>query len=165
MKWYIKVLKNYIEFNGRARRTEYWMFFLFNILFSMAAGLLDYIFGTTNIVLTYGLFSGLYTLAVFLPSLAVSVRRLHDIGKSGWFFLLLIIPMFIFAILAALMATNKDLMVPFVIFAFTVFGIAIWFLIMFCTDSEVNDNKWGPNPKTGEQSYGNSGTLDGDLKI
>lgn len=165
MKWYIKVLKNYIEFSGRARRTEYWMFFLFNILFSMAASLIDYIFGTNNIALSNGLFSGLYTLAVFLPSIAVSVRRLHDIGKSGWYFLLIIIPGIIFASLAAMVPVNKDLMVPFVIFAFAFLGIAIWFLVMFCTDSEVNDNKWGPNPKTGEQSYGNSGTLDGDLKI
>jgi uncharacterized membrane protein YhaH (DUF805 family) len=81
MNWYLKVLKQYADFNGRARRQEYWMFVVFNIIFSIVAGALDAAFGS------WGAIAGLYGLVVLIPGLAVSVRRLHDIGKSGWMLL------------------------------------------------------------------------------
>ena len=83
MKWYLKVLNQYADFNGRARRTEYWMFVLFNILFSILAMILDNILDTTIDGLGYGTIYFLYVFGVFIPGLAVSVRRLHDTGKSG----------------------------------------------------------------------------------
>jgi uncharacterized membrane protein YhaH (DUF805 family) len=81
MNYYIKVLKNYVNFNGRARRSEYWYFVLFNFLITMALGGVSYVI---NSMLLYNI----YSVAVLLPSIAVGVRRMHDVGKSGWFLLI-----------------------------------------------------------------------------
>jgi uncharacterized membrane protein YhaH (DUF805 family) len=81
MKYYLKVLQNYANFNGRARRAEYWYFVLFNVI---ASAIVGFIAGLMN----FGLLSNLYSLAVLLPSIAVAVRRMHDVGKSGWFILI-----------------------------------------------------------------------------
>ena len=94
MNWYVEVLKKYTVFNGRARRKEYWMFFLVNIIIMLG---LDFIaWALPN---QYGLFAYLcllpavlYPLAVLLPGLAVSVRRLHDTGRSGWWWLINLVP-------------------------------------------------------------------------
>ncbi len=85
MNWYLSVLKNYAVFEGRARRKEYWMFFLVNILISIAFQVVDGVLGTVFLGI-------IYSLAVFVPSLAVGVRRLHDVDKSGWWLLLVLIP-------------------------------------------------------------------------
>ncbi len=75
--WYLEVLKKYTEFTGRARRAEYWYFVLYNFIISMVLGFLGIkILGTV------------YSLAVFLPSIAVGIRRMHDVGKSGWYLLI-----------------------------------------------------------------------------
>ncbi|WP_149095485.1 DUF805 domain-containing protein [Paenibacillus terrae] len=87
MQWYLKVLQNYVGFQGRARRTEYWMFALFNAIAAFIIGLIDGLVGLTPI-LTY-----LYSLAVLLPSLAVIARRLHDTGRTGWWILINLIPL------------------------------------------------------------------------
>lgn len=86
MQWYFKVWQNYAEFSGRASRTEYWMFILFNLIASTILIVLDAISHIAP------LFLFLYLLAVFLPSLAVQVRRLHDTNRSAWWFFLLLIP-------------------------------------------------------------------------
>jgi uncharacterized membrane protein YhaH (DUF805 family) len=119
MNWYLKALKNYAVFSGRARRKEYWMFALFNGIFLIVAAILDNILGTTIKNVGYGLFYCLYGLAVLIPSLAVSFRRLHDVGKSGWFFLIALIP---------------------------IIG-AIWLLVLVCTDGNAGENEYGANPK------------------
>lgn len=93
MNWYLKVLKQFADFNGRARRKEYWMFFLFNIIFSIVAGILDSITGTYNQEVGIGLLGGIYSLAMLIPGLAVCVRRLHDTGKSGWMIFVALIPL------------------------------------------------------------------------
>ena len=80
MQYYLKALKQYADFKGRARRSEYWYFTLFSGLFSLALGI-------TGLVLKMPFFGTLYSLAVLLPSLAVGVRRMHDVDKSGWFVL------------------------------------------------------------------------------
>lgn len=113
MQWYMKVLKNYVGFQGRARRKEYWMFFLFNFLFTMLLSIIEMMLGLG------GILSGLYGLAVLLPTLAVSVRRLHDIGRTGWWMLLSIIP---------------------------VIGLIV-LLVFAVFDSQPGENKYGPNPK------------------
>ncbi len=82
MKWYLKVLSNYANFNGRASRSEYWYFFLVNIIISIALGLVDAALG-----LRFGI-GNVYSLAVLVPSIAVGVRRMHDVDKSGWFILI-----------------------------------------------------------------------------
>jgi uncharacterized membrane protein YhaH (DUF805 family) len=90
MEWYIGVLKKYAVFSGRARRKEFWMFVLFNFLFGIVFGILSNISGIGSIF--KGL-SGIYSLAVLVPSIAVLVRRLHDTGKSGLLALLGLIPL------------------------------------------------------------------------
>ena len=114
MDWYMAVLKKYAEFSGRARRREYWMFVLINFLIGCGLGVIG--------ALVHGLsfLSWLYSLAVLVPSIAVSVRRLHDTGRSGWWLLIGLIPL-----------------------------IGLIVLIVFlATDGEPGDNEYGPNPKS-----------------
>jgi len=121
-KYYVKVLKNYVNFKGRARRKEYWGFVLFNLIIAIAlsfiggliGGLLGDGSGTLGLVLYY-----LYCLGVILPGLSVLVRRLHDTGRSGWLWLLVLIPLV---------------------------G-AIIVLIWLCSDGQPGENQYGPDPK------------------
>ncbi|MBL9134792.1 MAG: DUF805 domain-containing protein [Verrucomicrobiales bacterium] len=92
MNWYLSVLRNFSNFSGRARRKEYWMFALINTLISILLLVADYFVGTYSIKLGMGLLNGLYTLAVIVPAIAVSVRRLHDTGRSGWWILICLVP-------------------------------------------------------------------------
>jgi uncharacterized membrane protein YhaH (DUF805 family) len=119
MNWYLKVLKQYADFKGRARRKEYWMFILFNIIFGGIAMILDSVFGIAIEGVGYGPLYGVYALVLFIPGLAVVVRRLHDIGKSGWMLLITLIPLI---------------------------G-AIWLLVLLLTDSNPKENIYGANPK------------------
>lgn len=119
MKWYFRVWKKYAVIGGRARRREYWMFSLFHVfvLFVLAAidGSLEGIFTDRE----FGLLSGLYMLAGLIPSIAVTVRRLHDVGYNGfWIF---------------------TSFIPFV-------GSLI-LLVLCVLDSEPHTNRFGPNPK------------------
>lgn len=86
MQWYLQVLKNYARFQGRARRKEYWMFFLINFIITI---LLEILAAASD---AFSILFLLYTIAVILPSLAVGARRLHDTGKTGWWQLLPLIP-------------------------------------------------------------------------
>lgn len=119
MNWYLEVIKKYAVFNERARRREYWLFILFNVIFTTVAVLLDNILNTTIGRSPYGVFYLLYGLFVFIPSLAVLVRRLHDIGKSGWMIFIALIPV----------------------------AGTIWLLVLLVTDSQAGENQYGPNPK------------------
>jgi uncharacterized membrane protein YhaH (DUF805 family) len=119
MNWYVETLRKYTEFSGRARRKEYWFFFLFNLLILAGLTLVDTFVGTYDASRQIGLLSGLYCLGVVLPSLAVGVRRLHDIGRTGWWLLISFVP---------------------------VIG-PIVLLIFFILDSQTGDNEYGPNPK------------------
>lgn len=83
MNWYLSVWKKFATFDGRARRTEYWMFFLFNLIISFAIGFVEGMAGLTNQTGS-GPISSLYSLGVLIPSLAVGVRRMHDSDHSGW---------------------------------------------------------------------------------
>ncbi|MGB2518518.1 DUF805 domain-containing protein [Shewanella algae] len=85
MEHFIGAIKKYADFTGRARRTEYWMFTLFYIIFSLVVSAIDYALGTTVLGL-------IYSLGLLLPSIAVTARRLHDTDRSGWWQLLAFIP-------------------------------------------------------------------------
>ncbi|MEU8528772.1 MULTISPECIES: DUF805 domain-containing protein [Streptomyces] len=87
MNWYLDVLKKYAVFSGRARRKEYWMYFLLNMIVAAVLLGIDLAAGTN------GILYGLYLLGTLVPSLAVAVRRLHDTGRSGWMILVGIIPL------------------------------------------------------------------------
>ncbi len=119
MEWYLKVLKNYVGFSGRARRKEYWMFLLFHLIVLIVAMLLDRMLGLSFGDVGYGPIYSLYALAVFLPSLAVAIRRLHDTNRSGWWLLLAFIPI--------------------------IGGIVL--IIWLATDGTPGDNRYGSNPK------------------
>lgn len=84
MKWFVQCVKKYAVFSGRSHRTEFWMFTLVSFLISVALGFLD--------LFDLGIVGSLFTLAIFVPSVAVSVRRLHDINRSGWWVLVALIP-------------------------------------------------------------------------
>jgi uncharacterized membrane protein YhaH (DUF805 family) len=92
MQWYLKVLRQYADFSGRARRTEFWMFTLVNIVISVVLSLIDNIVIGTSGTGGFGVLSGIYALAVLLPGLAVGARRLHDTGRSGWWQLIALVP-------------------------------------------------------------------------
>lgn len=120
MKWYLKVLRQYADFTGRARRTEYWMYILFNMIFAIVAAVLDNLLGLKfNQEIPYGFIYLIYGLATFIPGLAVMVRRLHDVDKSGWWVFISLIP---------LVGT-------------------IWLLVLLATDGTPGANQYGVNPK------------------
>jgi uncharacterized membrane protein YhaH (DUF805 family) len=122
MNWYIEVLKKYAVFNGRARRKEYWYFVLFNFIISLILGLIEgLIIGINGSVheTNFSVLGLIYSLAIFIPSIAVAVRRLHDTDRTGWWILIGLIP---------------------------VIGWII-FLIFLVQDSSPGENKYGPNPK------------------
>ena len=119
MNWYIEVIKKYAVFNGRARRKEYWYFFLFNILISFFIAFVEGLTGNLDPDTGYGLLSGIYTLALLLPGIAVSIRRLHDTNRSGWWLLIAFIPLI---------------------------G-AIVLLVFFASDSNPGENEYGVSPK------------------
>lgn len=119
MKWWLTCMKKYFDFSGRARRKEFWMFFLFNIIFLFVAFVLDNVIvliseDPSNEFLTY-----LFLLAIVIPTMSVTARRLHDIGKSSWWMLITFFP----------------------------FIGEIWLFLLMVTDSQPGDNKYGVNPK------------------
>ncbi len=119
MNWYLEVLKKYAVFGGRSRRKEYWYFFLFNILISIVLMIIDGLTGTLSLEAGMGLLGGIYTLAVLIPGIAVTVRRLHDTNHSGWWLLIVLVPLI---------------------------G-AIVMLVFMVKDSQPGENQHGPSPK------------------
>lgn len=148
MKWYFKCLKQYVDFSGRARRKEYWMFYLFNVIVSLVLFFVDGLIGTK--IHGVGIISSVYSLAVFLPGLAVAVRRLHDIGKSGWNILWISIFTIVGAIIGSIVGAILLIYLPVIgailSIIFTVI-VPIIFLVWMCKNSQPGDNKWGANPK------------------
>lgn len=115
MEWYLKALKQYADFQGRARRKEYWMYTLFNII---ALGIcigIDSVIGIPALMV-------IYVLGTIIPSIAVTVRRMHDIDRSGWMILIQLIPLI---------------------------G-GLWFLILSVTEGTQGANRFGEDPKEGE---------------
>ena len=160
IKYYVEALKKYATFSGRARRKEYWYFALMNWIISFCLSLpflcsyLNIIFQTVSSIDTLPTEDELllatltnmspisivlyvlviiYQIAVFIPSLALWVRRLHDIGKSGKFLLLILV---FFIPLVNILAC---IVLP------------ILFLVWACTDSQIGENKYGADPKAEER--------------
>jgi len=131
MKWFVKCIKNYVNFSGRARRMEFWMFYLISQLIGLAIAIpyLITFFGSFNFATATFSPSGaywfffflllLYGLFLLLPQLAVSVRRLHDTGRSGGWWFIQFVP---------LIGT-------------------IWFIVLLVLPGETGENRFGPDPK------------------
>jgi len=124
---YLKVVRdNYANFNGRATRPEYWYFFLANFLVGFIIGIIAAVIPAAMYV------SYLYSLVVLVPSIAVAVRRLHDIGKSGWFILVALIPI----------------------------AGAIWLIVMLATEGQNGPNEYGPDPRNTYSEFDQIGKPD-----
>jgi len=121
MNWYMEALRKYATFTGRARRKEFWFFQLFVLLIVMVLSLADRMLGMLDDETGFGPLSGLFSLAMFIPSLAVSVRRLHDTDRTGWWALLYFVPLLGFLVL----------------------------LVFFILDGTRGTNRFGEDPKGG----------------
>ena len=120
MNWFLIVLKKYADFSGRASRSEYWYFVLFYLLIAIGLTVIDDVTGTLDAKSGVGLLSGIFGLAMIVPSISVNVRRLHDINRSGWWLLL--------------------------IFAVIIGWIVL--LVFGMMDSQPGDNRFGTHPKS-----------------
>ena len=118
MNWYLQALKKYAVFSGRSRRKEYWFFVLFYVLISIGLGIIDVMLGLQT-AKGMGILGAIYALALLVPSLSVTVRRLHDTGRTGWWILIVFVP---------------------------VIGWLVLLVFMFL-DSQPGDNAYGPSPK------------------
>ena len=112
MKYYLKALKNYANFKGRSTRREYWYFVLFHLLFFVLMEVISTTFAFPEAVT-------IYLVLTLVPTISVGVRRIHDVGKSGWFYFIALIPLI---------------------------G-AIWLLVLFFTEGNQGENQYGPDPK------------------
>lgn len=120
MSHFVDGLKKYVDFGGRASRTQYWMFMLVSFVISIVLLIVDNALGTAPDVETgvgTGLLGAIFSLAIFLPSLAILVRRFHDSGKSGWWALILLVPCV---------------------------GLIVW--LVFALQKSDGPNQWGPAP-------------------
>lgn len=113
MNWYLEALRKYAVFDGRARRMEYWMFVLINCLIVVVLSVVDTVVGIFSLGNSIGALTGLYWLVVLVPSVAVTVRRLHDTDRSGWWALLALLPLlgtivlFVFCVLDGTPGANR----------------------------------------------------------
>lgn len=126
MSWYLEALRKYADFSGRSRRKEYWLFTLFNAIITMVVMFID-----TQADL-HGMLYAVYSLGVFIPSLAVTVRRLHDTDHRGWWLLIAFVPLIGFLVL-------------------------LYFLVI---DGDPGKNRFGPNPKKVKKVAAPSGLED-----
>ena len=123
MAWYLLAWQRATDFSGRSRRTEYWMFQLFNVLVGLALGLVAFAVGATSSeqdgLKVFTICVGIFGLVSFIPALSITIRRLHDTGRSGWWYLIAFVPLI---------------------------GVLILFVFTLL-DSDPDRNEYGPNPK------------------
>ena len=119
MEWYLKPWKKFVDFSGRARRKEYWIFTLINVIIASIITAIFPAATTSGGMVQPSVVSSIFSLVILLPSLAVAVRRLHDTNRNGWLILIALIP------------------------------LVGWILVLvwLCTDSNQGENDYGPDPK------------------
>ena len=118
--WYLEALKKYAVFNGRSRHKEFWYFVLVGGIIGITLQIIDRLIGTFSDSVGTGLLSGIYSLTILVPSITVCVRRLHDIGRTGWWYLMVLVP----------------------------FVGAIVLLVFTVQDGTTGSNEYGSDPKT-----------------
>jgi uncharacterized membrane protein YhaH (DUF805 family) len=157
------VLSKYATFSGRAMRSEYWWYYLFTILVSIASSVVD---NVVSEVTHYdlGIVGAITSLALLVPSLAVTVRRLHDTGRTGWWLLLPVIPfvamfvagiavVFVVAFGAGLSGAEAErptaaaMVVALIAGGIITLAAIVTFVVFLCLDSQPGPNKYGPSPK------------------
>ena len=153
------VFSKYATFSGRARRSEFWYFFLLNALVVLVLSLIPFL----------SFLSFIWALGIIIPFLAVTVRRFHDIGKSGWYYLIPAIPalayvgyIFYFVFMAIrdmgdsyteqgalyeYITSNTSALTTMAILGLVAFVTWIIWIVWMAKDSEPGENQWGPNPK------------------
>ena len=120
MSWFIEALGKYAVYSGRSRRKEYWFFVLFVVVISTVLTIIDGLIGAYDRSTGVGLLSAIFSLAILIPSISVSVRRLHDIDRTGWWVLISLVPLVGWIVL----------------------------LVFHVQDSTPGTNRYGPNPKS-----------------
>ena len=115
---FLEPIKKYAVFTGRATKKEYWLFLLFATIVQIILLMIDVVIGIYDSEIGFGALSGIFTLGIILPSIAVAVRRLHDTNRSGWMMLILLIPL-----------------------------VGIWVLVLLCFASDKGTNRFGKNPQ------------------
>ena len=166
MKYFLYCLQHYADFNGRARRSEYWFFQLFNFLITIGIYLI--VLGIKEVIgINLGFLNTVYSIAVLIPNWAVSARRLHDTNRSGWWQLLTIITGLIMSGLVitfvyllffcaiwgedmrgfSIFMEEKPLSVLLFVSIICHIAAKILLLVWYCRDSQQGVNRFGPNPK------------------
>lgn len=132
MEWYLKVVKeNYANFSGRARRKEYWMFMLFNLIVCLTLFFLMALFEGSIFAYIFLFIYCIYVLALIVPSMALIARRMHDTNRSGWAYFMNFIPV----------------VGPFIVLHYV------------CTEGTSGDNRYGPDPKAEQPTDKNIGII------
>jgi uncharacterized membrane protein YhaH (DUF805 family) len=154
MNGYLNAMRRYFEFSGRSSRYEFWLFVLFMIIFSVVASFLDaLIFGGAGEGV--GILSPLVSLVHLVPSVAVSVRRLHDIDRTGWWVLLAFVPLAVMVVLfagsAAMMMSDSDAGMAGMGMSMALVGIVylavlVVLIVFYCTRGTPGANRFGPEP-------------------
>ncbi len=142
-------LRKYVDFSGRARRAEYWWFVLFAILLGIVTAILDRIVAPGMAAKGTGPVSMLGSLALLLPSLGVSVRRLHDIDRTGWWILIFYVAVAVLVVVALGAAfTGHPATAALLLLVMCAF--CIWLIVWFVTKGTAGPNRFGPDPVAGE---------------
>ena len=160
IEWFLKCFSyDYVTFGGRARRREFWYFTLFSLIVSSLCAGLDVVLGTAIVVniansaSAHGIFGNIYSIAAFLPSLAVGWRRLHDTGRSGWLQVIPFVPFVVgypvifFMALNAQMFSSLALAGVMITMAIASLVALVWLFVLFALNSHPGPNRFGENPK------------------
>ncbi len=165
MKYFLYCLKHYADFGGRARRSEFWYFQLFNFLIEIGIYLI--VLAIKEVIgIDLGFLNSVYSLAVLIPNLAVSARRLHDTNRSGWWQMLsigtglitfvlaiiFVLPLFSYGMneyAISVCMEQKALLILLILSAISYTAACILLLVWYCTNSQQGVNRFGSNPKEG----------------
>ncbi len=163
--WYKKVVfENYANFKGRARRSEYWYYTLATIIISIILSIIDEVLGL-KFGSNQGILNTIYSFAVFLPGLAVAVRRFHDVGKSGWMLVIMYVGIIALAVVSvvsgfAIGMAGDNFGAAVIIPILLIFGLVIWLLVILCTDGDEGPNEYGADPKSFGEEINEIGTAE-----
>jgi len=144
----------YFDFKGRARRSEYWWFYLFTIIGSVLTSIIDSVIFGLESATNGGVISLIFSLAVIIPTISAAARRLHDTNRSGWWQLLPLAPLLLLvlggAIIAGVGESARSATIILVIGGvIAMIATVILLIVWYATDGHQNDNRFGPNPKYG----------------